>query len=450
MNNSKTLKIAIPVAISAITVGVFFGITSLPNDNSESVNQETNSDLQTKDTLDLSTKDSRLKESSTVISEAEEEFPRLKGDVTVTKTAPVIEKLEEDDILRKNIPANYKFGNFFDNDLQTGTGTSELENSDQAHSIRFTSKYDKEIEGISLSLLTQSSSEVIVGIQNDDGNGYPSVTRNNEEFNVKKVLKPGMQKYYFELPQGFKVSKDKVYHIIIQKSPSSNNLNSEDSTKNIQKEARVNVINYQNDTPHQPYNPEDPDIYWPDSELNSLHHDGSSWTVLNNWPIYILSFSDGIVDGQPYSLMANWVIQENRPVGQIIIPHSDYKVEKFSFLVSKEGTPTDDLFYGIKDLNNNLLSSGIFAKSNDLSQRPSVVEVSLDESIELKAGKLYKFYIYSSSQKEVGNYNLYGHEFSLDWGAGYGGLIHRLTTSSDHKNWGDWYDADAVFSITTR
>ena len=444
MTISKTLKIAIPITIIVISIGLFFGIYAISSDNSKPVTAET-----TKDSQDLYSQDPNLNNSTSDLSK-EEKFPRLVGDVIVTKTSPVIENLEEDDLLRKNIPANYTFGNFFNNGLQVGAGLSTLENSDQAHSIRFTSKYDNEIKGITIKLLMQSSSEVIVGLQNDGGNGYPNITEKNEEFNVKKLLTPGEETYYFELPQGFKVLRDKVYHIVIQKSPnSSNNLTSEDSKQNISKESRVNIINYKNSVPYQPYNPEDPDIYWSDSELSSLHYDGSSWRVLNNWPVFLLNFSDGTLDGQPYSLMANWVIQENRPVGQIIIPHSDYNIEKFSFLVSKEGTPTDDLFYGIKDSNNNLLSSGIFVKSNDLSQRPTEIEVFLDESIDLKAGELYKFYVYSSSQKGVGHYNLYGHEFSLDFGAGYGGLIHRLTTSNDHITWGDWYDADAVFSITT-
>ena len=172
--------------------------------------------------------------------------------------------------------------------------------------------------------------------------------------------------------------------------------------------------------------------------------------ILDKWPTYLLSYADETVDGQPYTLKAHWVIRENRAVGQTLIPHSDYQVSKFAFVVSKNGNPTDDLFYGIKDLNNNLLASGIFAKSDDLTQKPSFIEVSLDDPIDLKAGKLYRFYVYSPIPRGEDHYNLWGHEFSYNQTVGYGGQIHRLTTSSDHENWGPWYDADAVFAFTTR
>ena len=166
--------------------------------------------------------------------------------------------------------------------------------------------------------------------------------------------------------------------------------------------------------------------------------------------MYLLRYVDGTVDGQPYTLKANWVIQENRPVGQTIIPHSDYQISKFAFVVSKKGNPPDNLFYGIKDLDNNLLASGEFVKADDLTNKPSFIEVSLADPIHLKAGELYRFYVYSPVDTGVDHYNLFGHEFSFNQTAGYGGQTHRLTTSSNHETWGDWYDADAVFALTTK
>ena len=259
------------------------------------------------------------------------------------------------------------------------------------------------------------------------------------------------EKYYFELSKSFTVSKNNVYHIVIQMDPvSTENLTSEEPTKNSEEELPVVVIHYKANTPNQPFNPEDPDIYWQDPAINSLQYNGTNWTTLDKWPTYLLSYADGKVDGQPYTLKANWVIQENRPVGQTIIPHSDYQVSQFSLVVSKEGNPADDLYYGIQDNNNNLLASGLFAKSVDLNQKASLIEVSLDEPIDFKAGELYRFFIYSPIPRGEDHYNLFGHEFSFNQTVGYGGQINRLTTSSDFEHWGAWYDADAIFSLTTR
>ena len=133
MNSSKTLKIAIPV-IGVIAIGIFFGLTALPSDNPGSVKIESSVDFETKDTKDLSLEDPNLEDSSNV-AETEVKPPELVGEIRVTKTLPVIEKLEENQILRKTIPPNYKFGNFFDNGLLIGMGWSTLENPDQIHSI---------------------------------------------------------------------------------------------------------------------------------------------------------------------------------------------------------------------------------------------------------------------------------------------------------------------------
>ncbi len=447
MTSSKTLKIAIPV-MAAIAIGIFLGLTALPSDSSDPVKIESTAELEINYTENV-LEDPNLEDSSSV-SETEIKPPYLVGEVRVTTTLPVIETLEENQILRKTIPPNYKFGNFFDNGLLRGMTWSELENPDQIHSIRFTNKQNGEINAISLNLLSHSTREVIVGLQEDDGKGYPSGTWNNEESFVKTVLQPRQDEYYFELPKSFKVSKDKVYHIVIQLVPiSSKNLTSEDSIENIEEEFPVLIIHYKENTPHQPFNPEDPDIYWPDLAINSLHYNGVDWMILDKWPTYLLRYVDGTVDGQPYTLKAHWVVRENGAVGQTIIPHSDYKVSKFAFVVSKNGNPADDLFYGIKDLNNNLLASGIFAKSDDLTKKLSFIEISLDEPIDLKAGELYRFYVYSPLPRGDDYYNLFGHEFSFNQTVGYGGQINRLTTSSDFEHWGSWYDADAVFALTT-
>ena len=442
MISSKILKIAIPI-IAVIAVGIFFGFTAVPFDNTIPSKTESSVDFETKDTEDL------FLEDSSNVSQAEEIFPRLVGEVTVINPSPVIETLKEDQLLRKTIPANYKFGNFFDNGLLVGMQASELNNPDQIHSIRFTNKHSGEINAITLNLSTKSTIEVIVGIQEDNGTGYPSGNWKNEESYVKTVVQ-GRDRPPFELPKSYQVSKDTVYHIVLQIAPtSSTNLTPEESLKNYEEELPLFVIHYKENTPHQPFNPEDPDIYWPDPAINTLLYNGVDWMVLNKWPVYLLSYVDGTVDGQPYTLKANWVVQENRPVGQTIIPHSNYKVSKFALVVSKNGNPPDDLYYGIQDLNNTLLASGLFAKSGDLTKNVSLIEISLDEPIDFKAGELYRFYVYSPIPRGEDHYNLFGHEFSLNNTVGYGGQINRLTTSSDFEHWGDWYDADAVFVLTT-
>lgn len=429
------LKITIPIII-AVSIGVIFSLPAVSPDTTEPVLIESSVNFEMNNTTNEINTDTKA--------------PRLVGGFNVTSTQKVIETIGEDEILGKTIPPNYKLGNFFDNGLLAGVEWTDLENSEQIHSIRFTNKQAGEISVITLELLVTSTREVIVGIQEDNGAGYPTGTWNNDQSYVKTTLAPTQDKSHFELPQSFKVSKNKVYHIVIQLGPPQpDNLISDDSTKDTAIVSDVKVIHYKKNSPYQPFNPEDPDIYWPDSAINSLFYNGTEWAVLDKWPIYLLTFVDGTVDGQPYTLKAHWVVNDKRAAGQTIIPHSDYKVSKFGFVVNKKGNPADDLFYGIKDLKNNLLAGGLFAKSDDLTERLSFIEVTLDEPINLKSGNLYRFYVYSDIPRGDDRYNLFGHEFSLNNTAGYGGEIHRLTTSNDFEHWGPWYDADAVFALTT-
>ncbi len=443
MTSSKTLKIAIPI-IGVIAIGLFLGITFASNSTDPS--SEESLENEQENNASVFQEDPNLQNSSSV---SKEESPKLVGEITITQSSPVVDTVKEDQLLKKTIPKNFKFGNFFDNGSVIGMGVSELQNADQIHSIKFTNRHDGQINGITLHLLPFVERGVIVGIQEDNGTGVPSGNWINDDSYVKKIVKPREGKYHFDVPKSVPVSKGQVYHIVIQLDPVSNlQLPSEENSDKIVSSS-VMVLHYKENTPNQPFNFEDPDIYWPDPAINSLQFDGETWMTLDKWPNYLLTFDDGKVDGQPYTLIANWVVQENRPIGQTIIPHSDYNVSKFGFLVSKTGNPTDDLYYGIQDNNDTILAGGLFVEADDLTEKPTFIEITLDESIKFNAGELYRLYVYSPIPKGEDNYNLFGHEFSYDRTVGYGGEINRLTTSSDFENWGAWYDADAVFSLTT-
>lgn len=447
MANSKTIIIAIPLIIAVIAVGIVFGLNAESLQNPILENSELNKEFETKDVEIHDSKDPTL-EGDASLNETKKIPFEFVGEVTSHSSQKIIETIEDDALLHKTVPSNYTFGNFFDNGLLLSNTWDELNNLDSIHSIRFTNKQTGEINAITLNLLTYSPNAVIVGIQKDNGTGYPTGDWHNESSFVKQVLQPSQNNYYFELPQAFQVFKDEIYHIVVKLDTTYENQIDEKSG-NLENGSPIMIIHYQKNTPYQPFNHEDPDTYWSDPAINSLHYDGTNWKKLDKWPMYLLDYVDGTVDGQPYTLMANWVIQENRPIGQTIIPNSDYSVSKFGFVVSQEGNPSDDLYYGVTDLKNNLLADGTFAKSGDLSKSPSFVEISFNEPINLQAGNLYRFYVYSPVFGGEDHYNLFGHEFSMDQKVGYGGETHRLSTSSDFENWGPWYDADAVFSLTS-
>jgi len=338
--------------------------------------------------------------------------------------------------LSKDIPEGYEFGNFFDNGLKSGMTSTKLEQGNQKASIRFTNSFTGIVSNITLSVSSNSQQQVIIGLQEDDGNGNPI----GEWLNDKAINKTTVSKELdrtFTFPEDVLITENKIYHIVIESG-------------NANKTNNIKIKNYQTNTPHQPYNPSNPDIYLDDSSINSLYFDGQKWNEQEKWPSFLVSFKDGKKIGQPYTLAAGWVIRDKTWVGQTFIPSSDYSISKIGFVVSKEGDPDQPLFYGIQDAENKILSTGFFTESKQLSRQQNWIEVSLDEPVFSESEKLYRIYLYSPIPRAEEFYRVYGHEYSFDYYTGYGELRHRLTISHDYgKIWSVWKDADTIFKLTT-
>ena len=171
----------------------------------------------------------------------------------------------------------------------------------------------------------------------------------------------------------------------------------------------------------------------------------------NEYPVFVIKLSDGSSMGQPYSLTAGWVILNKTYVGQRIIPASTYKVGKIAFVVTKQGYPTDNLYYEVLDASNTILSSGVFASPNDVQVLLwTWREIKLPQPVLMEAGHLYRIMLYSPNSNIQNCYQLIGHEVTFDPTIGYGGLQQQLQYSPDAgKTWSDWTDADALFKLTT-
>ena len=336
----------------------------------------------------------------------------------------------------KEIPEGYEFGNFFDNGLKSGMTSTKLEQGNQKASIRFTNSFTGKVSNVTLAVSSNNQQQVIVGLQEDDGNGNPTGEWLNDKAINKTIVSKELDRT-FTFPEDVLITENKIYHIVIE-------------SENTNKTNNIKIKNYQVNTPHQPYNPNNPDIYLADSSINSLYFDGIKWVEQEKWPSFLVSFEDGKKIGQPYTLAAGWVIRDKTWVGQTFIPSSDYYISKIAFVVGKEGDPDQPLFYGIQDAENNILSNGFFTESKQLSRGQNWIEISLDEPVFFESEKLYRIYLYSPIPRAEEFYRVYGHEYSFDYDTGYGELRHRLTISHDYgKIWSAWKDADAIFRLTT-
>ena len=350
-----------------------------------------------------------------------------KPDSTGPKITPII--------LNKQIPPGYVMGFPVEAGLD-GINAVFLSTANQSVSDRFTSKFSGEVGSIVIyGQAYQGKPRVTVGLQADNlgspsgawlaTNGFATIPLNSTLKFIKVRLSSPVN-----LEQG------KVYHIVIEPSEGYN--------------GTAAVMNFKRDAQGQPYNGGDPDLVWPDASVNTLLFDKGSWVAQDRWPIFVVLFTDGRSEGQPYSLEAPWVVFGSTYVGQTVIPASDYNVGKVAFVLSIKGQPKDRLYYRVLDSANNVLSSGVFAEPSQLDANQKWIEVPLSSPVQLKAGQLNRIVVYSPGTDLSNCYMLYGYEFCYDSSIGYGGLQHQLTTSLDGgKIWGEWTDADAVFKLTT-
>lgn len=342
-------------------------------------------------------------------------------------------------VLNKSIPPDYVMGLPVDGGLVNGMNVVFIQNSNQKISIRFTAQQSGTITSLVVYAFAykQGKPTIRVGLQ-EDQQGNPKGQWINEAAFGTIQLPSSSGFKTVQLQQNTTISKGQIYHVVMD-SPSD------------QLNGTVAVNTYQANSLTQPLNPDDPDIPWTDNSINVLAYDGQGWHAQNKWPIFVVKYSDGTMQGQPYSIAAPWVVYGSTFVGQTIIPASEYKVGRIAFDVSlKSGTPQGNLNYQIRDSNNTVLAEGIFAEPGQLTTSQKWIEVTLTTPVTLKAGTLYRVIVLSPSSNLENGYYLYGHEFSYNNTIGYGGLQHKLTSSLDSgAHWGDNLDADAIFKLTT-
>jgi hypothetical protein len=327
--------------------------------------------------------------------------------------------------------------------LGNGMDVVFIQNLNQEISFRFTAK----LSGASTMLTVyafayKGQPTVDIGLQEDNGGNPKGQWMDGNAFGTVQL--PSTSAFVtVQLPSAVAITQGQVYHIVIEAAGGLSN-------------SSVAVETYQANGFAQPFNPDDPDIVWTDNRMNTMFYDGQSWQEQDKWPIFVVGYSDGRSEGQPYSLSAPWVIFGTTYVGQTIIPASNYTISKMAFVVGLRGQPKDNLYYEVIDSSNNLVENGLFTEASQLPPPQSLqprkwVEATLPTPVALTAGHLYRFILFSPQTDLQDCYLLFGHEYPYDkdYGIGYGALQHQLTSSLDGgANWGDDKGADVIFKLT--
>ncbi|MFN4133027.1 MAG: hypothetical protein ACK4GQ_01470, partial [Candidatus Hadarchaeales archaeon] len=132
-----------------------------------------------------------------------------------------------------------------------------------------------------------------------------------------------------------------------------------------------------------------------DSNSNVLTNGGSGWTVQNYQPIYLLDFTDGSYEGNPYASAGYWDIYgTNYRAENFRVTGGSKTIHEVRAYVKTSGTPADNLYFAIRrsDTNGNLVSGTLATAAN----YPDYTWVSASITpTTLQDGLSYRFVLYS-------------------------------------------------------
>ncbi len=140
---------------------------------------------------------------------------------------------------------------------------------------------------------------------------------------------------------------------------------------------------------------------------------GNSWSSLSREPVYVLYYSDGSGEGNPYyidgvsEVYGSSKDKEANFVGQVISPGSESgelrDIMNVGFMVRRNGNPKDNLYFWIYDLaESEYLIDNTVISDNSVSEEVFEWQDVSFQSLDFEANRNYLFYLSSPGSGEAG------------------------------------------------
>ncbi len=137
----------------------------------------------------------------------------------------------------------------------------------------------------------------------------------------------------------------------------------------------------------------------PDLSSNTLFstNSGTSWTVQNTQPIYLLGFSDSTYEGNPWISKADIRISGTNFVGEYFTPSSNLTLASISFSVNKSaaGTPAADLSVTLATGAGTVLATGTLVTRGTVTTTYATYTYTFPTPQTVTAGTAYRIYLSS-------------------------------------------------------
>lgn len=269
----------------------------------------------------------------------------------------------------QNVFANYYGNQFAIDDLSS---VEQISSTVHALSYRFTAQNSKTLSDIRLYAKVAGSPTYYKVSLCNDLNGYPDGIISSTD--VYSGSANSGKWLIANVPDIFIVAGN-VYHIMFSTTT--------DSVPNI-----VSSSNYISLRRGSPLNSLIPQNNITDIHANFLDYgitNLNNWTIRNLQPVYLLTYTDGSSDGQPYvsqtSVGSGYSIAGSTWTGtQFETENSTRAVTKIEFYLKKYGNANDSLYYELHGPDNFslCLESGTFAASCDVATTFSWIGKNLD------------------------------------------------------------------------
>lgn len=193
----------------------------------------------------------------------------------------------------------------------------------------------------------------------------------------------------------------------------------------------------------------------PDAMSNTLFYNGSSWTVQDYQPVYLLDYSDNTREGSPcsaasYGSIYGAVWESER----FNITGIDRTVVNVSVYLRREGSPPNDCeFVLYNNTDSATVAAGTIALASQVTTTYAWYTYVLPAPVTLASSKQYRLYLKTAGGNSTNRYQWcmpYNYDAAAYNLCNYGGQNSSNETSGDGGlTWTDgWPNYDAIFACT--
>ena len=324
--------------------------------------------------------------------------------------------------------AENEYGNGFV--IGASPTSADVTVADQKASWRFVAQASKTVAQIRGYFKEAGTSPTYTVMLENDNNGYPSGTLAwTGAENTLSIAASGWATV--NISDGA-VTENAVYHIVlVPGAPDTDNYIGLMYTK--------------------PFNSKWINGVTKNDNRNTLFYDGTDWLALDAEPVYVLDYSDGTYEGNPYYDYDLKSVYADNYYGEQFTPSTTVTVTKISFYTARRYAPPDNLYVELATTAA-VIENGSLGSAATIGTSLSWYSYTFSTPRTLSAGTTYRAYLKSPGATSSNYYKVW----ALDAysGAPYENLTYDNTNSVLCKYtggaWSTESDKDASFVFTTR